>query len=62
MDTSMGTQAFGEFLGTFILIILGDGVVGADVLKRTKSNGTGWVLITFGWGLAVAMAVFMSGF
>ena len=31
MDTSMGTQAFGEFLGTFILIILGDGVVGADV-------------------------------
>ena len=62
MDTSMATQAFGEFLGTFILIILGDGVVGADVLKRTKSNGTGWVLITFGWGLAVAMAVFMSGF
>lgn len=62
MENSLGMQVLGEFIGTFILILLGDGVVGADVLKRTKSNGTGWVLITFGWGLAVAMAVFMSGF
>lgn len=62
METSLGLQVLGEFIGTFVLVILGDGVVAADVLKRTKSNGSGWVLITFGWGLAVAMAVFMSGF
>lgn len=62
MDTSLSLQLLGEFIGTFVLVILGDGVVAADVLNKTKSKGSGWVLITFGWGLAVAMAVFMSGF
>ncbi len=62
MDTALTQHVLGEFIGTFVLVILGDGVVAADVLKRTKSNGSGWVLITFGWGLAVAMAVFMSGY
>lgn len=62
MDTSLGMEVLGEFIGTFILVLLGDGVVAGDVLKRTKSNGTGWVLITLGWGLAVTIAVFISGY
>ena len=62
MDTALTQHILGEFMGTFVLVILGDGVVAADVLKSTKSKGSGWVLITFGWGLAVAMAVFMSGY
>ena len=62
METSLGIQLLGEFIGTFILILLGDGVVAADVLKKTKSNNTGWILITLGWGLAVTMGVFVSGY
>lgn len=62
MDTTLGQQVIGEFIGTFVLILLGDGVVAADVLKKTKSENTGWVLITFGWGLAVTMGVFVSGY
>ncbi|WP_028274957.1 MIP/aquaporin family protein [Atopococcus tabaci] len=62
MDTTLTQQLIGEFLGTMILVLLGDGVVAADVLRKTKSEGTGWLLITLGWGLAVTMAVYMSGF
>lgn len=58
----MAQQILGEFIGTLVLILLGDGVVAADVLKKTKSENSGWVLITFGWGLAVTIAVFLSGY
>jgi glycerol uptake facilitator len=49
-----------EFLGTAILIILGDGVVANVVLARTKGNSSGWIVITAGWGLAVFVGVFCS--
>lgn len=55
------TEVFGEFIGTAILILLGNGVVAGVVLNKTKSNNAGWLTITFGWGLAVAMAAFVSG-
>ncbi|WP_373790645.1 MIP/aquaporin family protein, partial [Jeotgalibaca porci] len=58
----MMTELLGEFIGTMILVLLGDGVVAGNVLKKTKSEGTGWLLITFGWGLAVTIAVFASGY
>src|SRR5699024_7106647 len=61
MDTTLAQQILGEFIGTFVLVLLGDGVVAADVLKKTKSENSGWVLITSGWGLAVTIAVFLSG-
>ena len=47
-----------EFLGTAILIVLGDGVVANVVLARTKGNNSGWIVITTGWALAVTIAVY----
>jgi glycerol uptake facilitator protein len=48
----------GELLGTMLLIILGDGVVANVVLKGTKGHAGGWIVISTGWGLAVAVAVY----
>ena len=48
-------------MGTLILILLGNGVVAGVVLPKTKSNNAGWIVITMGWGIAVAVAVFVSG-
>ncbi len=50
-----------EFLGTAILILLGDGVVANVVLNKTKGNNSGWVVISIGWALAVAIPVFIFG-
>ncbi|NQU51300.1 MAG: aquaporin family protein [Bacteroidetes bacterium] len=50
-------ELFGEFIGTFILILLGNGVVANVNLDKTHSNGAGWIVITFGWGMAVFVAV-----
>ena len=51
----------GEVIGTMILILLGDGVVANVVLNKTKGNNSGWIVITTGWGLAVFVAVFVTG-
>jgi glycerol uptake facilitator protein len=52
-------QAYiGEFIGTMILIILGDGVVAGVLLRNSKAENSGWIVITFGWGMAVAMAAY----
>ncbi|MCH8567016.1 MAG: aquaporin family protein [Balneolales bacterium] len=50
-----------EFIGTAILILLGNGVVANVVLNQTKGNNSGWIVITFGWGMAVFTAVFVVG-
>ena len=50
-----------EFFGTMILILLGDGVVANVLLKNSKGENSGWIVITFGWGMAVAMAVYAVG-
>lgn len=50
-----------ELIGTFILILLGDGVVAGVVLKRSKAENSGWVVITLGWGLGVMVAAYMVG-
>jgi glycerol uptake facilitator protein len=50
-----------EVIGTAILILLGDGVVAAVLLAQSKAQNSGWIVITFGWGMAVAMAVFAVG-
>ncbi|HYL86592.1 MAG TPA: MIP/aquaporin family protein [Candidatus Angelobacter sp.] len=56
----MASPILGEFLGTFILILLGDGVVAAVLLKRSKAEGSGWMVITTGWALAVMAGVFTA--
>ena len=50
-----------EFIGTMILLLLGDGVVANVLLKGSKGEAGGWIVITFGWGMAVAMAVYAVG-
>ncbi|MEX0600568.1 MAG: MIP/aquaporin family protein [Rhodothermales bacterium] len=47
-----------EFVGTAILLLLGDGVVANVLLKGTKGENSGWIVITMGWGMAVFVAVF----
>src|SRR4051812_17277496 len=50
----------GELIGTAILILLGDGVVANVILKNTKGNNSGWIVITFGWAMAVFVGVFVT--
>jgi glycerol uptake facilitator protein len=48
----------GELIGTALLILLGNGVVANVVLNGTKGHGGGWIVITWGWGMAVFVGVF----
>lgn len=56
----MHTAWMGEFLGTTILVLLGDGVVAGVLLKRSKAEGSGWIVITAGWAFAVMAGVFTA--
>lgn len=57
----MHTSPFlGELIGTMVLILLGNGVVANVVLKQTKGESSGWIVITAGWAFAVTMGVFVS--
>ena len=56
----MTSPIVGEFLGTMILVLLGDGVVAGVLLKRSKAEGSGWMVITTGWAFAVMAGVFVS--
>jgi glycerol uptake facilitator protein len=51
-----------EIIGTAILILLGDGVVAAVLLAKSKAENSGWIVIAFGWGMAVMVAVYSVGF
>ncbi len=56
----MSADFLGEFIGTMLLVLLGDGVVANVILNRTKGNNSGWIVITFGWAIAVFTGVFTS--
>ncbi|MGO9229960.1 MAG: MIP/aquaporin family protein [Bryobacteraceae bacterium] len=56
----MASPWFGEFMGTFILILFGNGVCANVLLKRSKAEGAGWMVIATGWGLAVFAGVFTA--
>jgi glycerol uptake facilitator protein len=51
----------GELAGTMLLVLLGDGVVANVLLKKSKGENSGWIVITAGWGFAVAIAVYVAG-
>ena len=51
---------FGEFLGTMTLVLFGDGVVANVLLKKSKGENGGWIVITTGWGLAVLAGILVS--
>jgi glycerol uptake facilitator protein len=53
----MNSPFLGEFLGTLILILPGDGVVAAVLLKKSKAENSGWMVITAGWAFAVMCGV-----
>lgn len=50
-----------EFIGTMILVLLGNGVVANVVLGKTKGNNSGWIVITAGWGFAVMVGAYAVG-
>jgi glycerol uptake facilitator protein len=52
---------FAEFIGTALLLLLGNGVVAGVLLKNSKSEGAGWLVITIAWGLAVTFGVYAVG-
>ena len=51
----------GEFLGTLLLVLLGDGIVAGVLLKQSKAENAGWLTVTIGWGLSVSMAIYAVG-
>jgi glycerol uptake facilitator protein len=53
-------DVLGEFLGTMVLILLGDGVVGGVLLNRTKAQNAGWMVITAGWAFAVMAGIYTA--
>ena len=55
------TPFIGEIIGTMILIIFGGGVVAGVVLNHSKAHAGGWIVITAGWGMAVALAIYAVG-
>ena len=55
------TKCLFELIGTFVLILLGDGVVACTTLGKSKGFGGGWAVITLGWGFAVMYGVFIAG-
>ena len=54
------TPVLGEFMGTLVLILLGDGVVANVCLKRSKAEGAGWIVIASGWAMGVMAGVFTA--
>ncbi|RIX27686.1 MIP/aquaporin family protein [Amnibacterium setariae] len=60
MDYSVGQQFLSELVGTAMLLLLGGGVVATAILTKSKGLGGGWLLINFGWGLAVFAGVTVS--
>lgn len=58
MTPSTGQILLSELFGTFILIVLGAGVCAAVTLPKSKAQSSGWIVISWGWGLAVFMGVY----
>lgn len=53
-------RAFGEFMGTAVLILMGNGVVANVLLRKSKGEGAGWMVIATGWAFAVMTGIFTA--
>ncbi len=58
--TVMHGAVFGEFLGTMVMLLFGNGVVANVVLDKSKGQNGGWIVITAGWGFAVFCGIVVS--
>lgn len=56
----MRSPMLGEFMGTLIMMLLGNGVVAGVLLKRSKAENAGWLAITTGWAFAVLCGIFTA--
>lgn len=56
----MDKRIFGEFMGTLVLVLMGNGVVANVLLKKSKAEDAGWMVIATGWALAVMTGVFTA--
>jgi glycerol uptake facilitator protein len=56
----MHSPWFGEFLGTLVLVLLGNGVCAGVNLRKSFAAGSGWIVITTGWALAVLCGVIVA--
>jgi glycerol uptake facilitator protein len=56
----VGARCFDEFMGTAVLVLLGNGAVASVLLKRSKAKGAGWMAIAAGWAFAVTCGVFIA--
>jgi glycerol uptake facilitator protein len=56
----MDKRIFGEFMGTLVLVLMGNGVVANVLLRKSKAEGAGWMAIATGWALAVMTGVFTA--
>lgn len=61
MQHSLMVMCLFEFVGTLVMILIGDGVVACSSLEKSKGKNTGWITITIAWGLAVMCGVFIAG-
>ncbi len=60
MPDTLFVKCLFEFIGTAILILLGDGVVAGTILNKSKGFNGGWVVITLAWGFAVMCGAFIA--
>lgn len=58
LHDSLSMQLIGEFVGTAMMILLGDGVCADMGLSKSKARGANWVGIAFGWGMAITFSVY----
>jgi glycerol uptake facilitator protein len=56
----MDQRLFGEFMGTMVLVLLGNGVVANTLLSKSKAEGAGWVAVTAAWGFGVMSGIFTA--
>ena len=56
----MDKRLFGEFMGTMVLVLMGNGVVANVLLRKSKAEGAGWMVIATGWALAVMSGIFTA--